>query len=171
MSHWHPRHWKLGVASVDEAVFYQCLTAVRSRIRALALSGIADASIVAKKLPLPRAFRDTGGIALPAIIITPHRDRIDTAAGTNARDEITYHVLVTIFAADNQEATLAASLDTYLKWRQRIHTAFRNQRLTGVSSIVNCRVESYDVLHGPSWMDNLFVSGLILQFISRETRG
>jgi hypothetical protein len=145
--------------------------AAQSRIRSLSLSGVADASVICRKLPLERAFRDDETIALPCILVTPQRETMDPVAGSNVHDDVGYGVLVTLVAADNQEPTLADGLDAHLLRRQRIAQAFRNQRLPGVDTVIGCRVEPADVVHASAWMANLLVCGLLLRFTSREPRG
>ena len=116
MSHWYPTHWKTGVASGSDSTDYQCLTATRSTIRLLGLSGLANDSVVVKKLPLERIVRGSEAIAMPAVLLTPRPEIINPYAGTNVKDDIGYGVLVSILAEDNQEPTLAANLEKYLSW-------------------------------------------------------
>lgn len=147
------------------AVLKQCLDAVQARIQGLMLDGLDAANIVVGKAPSDL------NLTLPAIQITPTgREAIDAAEGTNRRDDVGYPVLVTIFAADNQDQT--ANLNQYLTWRQQIARAFRNQRLPGVSEIVTATVEPDPVVDSAAWFErNLFVSSLLIRFLSREPRG
>jgi len=171
MSHWYPTHWKTGVVSGSDSTDYQCLTATRSTIRLLGLSGLANDSVVIRKLPLERIVRGSEAIAMPAVLLTPRPEIINPYAGTNVKDDIGYGVLVSILAEDNQEPTLAANLEKYLSWRRSIISAFRNQRLAGVPSVYTCHVEPGEVISPPAWLANLYVSGLVLRFIAREARG
>mgnify|MGYP001585030451 CR=1 FL=1 len=159
------------VTSTTTAILYQILLAVRSRIQALLLDGIANASVVVKKLPMERTFAAQGGIALPCVLITPQTERMPPLAGTNIKDDITYGVLVTLIASDNQEKTLALNLDRLTLWRERIAKAFRNQRLPGVDSVITASAEPADTVIPAAWAKNLLASAILLRFTSREARG
>jgi len=152
-----------------EALYARCLAAVQARIRLLALSGLPNANVAIKKLPLER---NTGGSgALPAIVLSPHRSAMPPEGGTNSLDDVSYDVLVAIFDRDNQEASLELNLDRHLLWREQIARAFRNQRLSGVPEVINAAVEPAAGVLDEAWKQELMVSALLLRFTSRETRG
>jgi hypothetical protein len=154
-----------------EALHARCLTAVQARIRSLALSGLSGDNVVIKKLPLDRPLVGSGGIGLPAIILSPRREAMPITAGTNGLDDVHHEVLVAMFDRDNQEQTLQLNLDRHLLWRQQVARAFRNQRLTGVPEVINAAVEPAEGLLSEAWKQELLVSALLLRFTSRETRG
>lgn len=157
------------VTSTTEAISYQCLTAAQTRIRALTLDDVASASIVVKKLPLERVKRNDT-LTLPMILITPARETTPES-GVTTHDDYGHGVMVTIIDDDNQESTLAANLNKYQLWREKIMHAFRNQRLAGVSSVHTARIEPHDPVIPPAWRAGLFASALLIRFMSRETRG
>lgn len=154
-----------------ESLHARCLGAVQTRIRLLALPGLAAASVVVRKLPLGRCVGPEGDVELPAIVLSPRRAMTPPDAGTNALDDVHYDVIVTIFDRDNQEPTLAENLDRHLLWREQISRSFRNQRLTGVPEVINAAVEPAESLVEEAWKHELMVSALLLRFTSRETRG
>lgn len=159
------------VTDGTEAVHYRCLTAVQARIRALSLSGIENANVLVKKLPIEKwAFRDTG-LGLPGVLVTPQRETMDPRAGTNIRDDVGYGVLVTVCQADNQDHTLEAGLSERILWREKVARAFRSQRLSGVSEVYTCRIEPGDPLIPAAWLQQVHASALLLRFLSREVRG
>jgi hypothetical protein len=160
-----------GIANAVSSVFWRTLTSVHERLQTLGLAGVEPESIVIQKLPVDRRFGATGGIALPAVVISPERETMDPRVGTNALDDVTYTVRLTMFDRDNQETTLAAHLDRYLAWREQIARAFRNQRLNGVPEIFTASVEPTEVINAGEWAKNLFVSAVLLKFTSREPRG
>jgi hypothetical protein len=154
-----------------EALHARCLTAVQARIRSLALAGLSADNIVIQKLPLDRPLVGSGGIGLPAIVLSPRREAMPITAGTNGLDDVQHDVLVAMFDRDNQEPTLQLNLDRQLLWRQQVARAFRNQRLTGVPEVINAAVEPAEGLLQEAWKQELLVSALLLRFTSRETRG
>jgi len=151
--------------SGDEAVLFQCLTAVQSRIQTLALSGIANQSVVVRKVP------DDKNITKPAVVIAPlGRETLDPADGTNNRDDVGYPILVALLDGDNQNPT--SNHDRNLLWREKIRRAFHNQRLPGVDAIITAFVEPLPVTDAAAWFErNTFVTAMLLRFISREPRG
>lgn len=150
------------------AVLYRCLTAARSRIQGLSLSGIANVSVVIRTAPLDRHFH-SGDVALPGVVLAPVlSEQMSAAAGTNLRDDVGYPIGVFILAADNQTLTPVAA---QYKWREQIARAFRNQKLPGVSEVWSCVVEPAAITEPGAWNRNLYVSALILRFFAREVRG
>jgi hypothetical protein len=152
-----------------ESIHTRCLNAVQARIRLLGLEGITNAQIVIEKVPAGRNL--AAGAGLPAIVLSPQRTAMPTAAGTNGADDVHYDILVAIFDRDNQEPTLELNLDRHLLWRQQIAKAFRNQRLPGVPEVITSEVEPAEGLIDEAWKRELMVSALRLRFTSRETRG
>lgn len=152
------------------AVHYRCLTGVQSRIQTLSLTGITNANIVVKKLPLER-LKEIGAISYPAVLITPQRETMNPKEGTTARDDVGYGVIVTMLAADNQEPTLAENLPRNTLWRHRIAKAFRNQRLPGVAESLQCFVEPMDFIVPEAWGKNIYASALLIRCMTRELRG
>jgi len=152
-----------------ESIHTRCLTAVQARIRSLALAGLANSAVVIEKLPVTRNL--AGSIGLPAVLLSPRRAAMPPAAGTNSLDDVHYDVLVTILDRDNQEPTMQANLDRHLLWRQQIARAFRNQRLGGVSEVINAEVEPAEGIVDEAWKRELMASAVLLRFTSRESRG
>lgn len=162
MGHWRRKHWRLGTTATG-SVHYQCAVQVRTIIRAMGLPSIAEASIELRAVPLDR------DIVLPAILIVMRRQSMPPAAGNNLQDDITYGVLVGIVAADNMSHD---HLDTYTLWIEQIRRAFHCRRLPNVASVYSCHAQPLsDVIDEGAWYHNAFSSGLLLNFISRESRG
>lgn len=147
-----------------DAVMERCLTGVQSRIQGLSLLDIPNANIIVQKKA------DEKKVSLPAILIsTGGPETMVPTAGTNVRDDIGYPVFVGIVAADNQDQTKDRA--KYLKWREQIARAFRNQHLPGVTEVYTMQIETRDIV-APSWfVNNLFVSSMVIRCISREVRG
>jgi hypothetical protein len=100
--------------------------------------------------------------------------------GTVNLDDVTYGVLATIIAADNQETTMQAGFSTYSLWSQQIAMAFRQRRLPGVTAsigdqvtptIINAMVEPAQAVIPEAWSADLFATANLLKFVSREPRG
>lgn len=161
------------VTTGDEAIYKQILDTVRTRIIATALSGIADASILVRKVNTHRGIgtqEASPAIVYPAIVLSPFGAEVTPAtAGTNERDDIGYAVMVGIVDADEQ--TLEENMNRNLLWRQQIRQAFHNQRLAGVDEVLRCTAEPRDVTRFSDWVAGKYVSLLVLRFTARETRG
>jgi hypothetical protein len=158
------------ITDAADAVQFQILEAVQARLRLLLLSGVEAGSIVVKKLPMQRTIKEWG-LPMPAILVTPIRETMNPAAGTNLQDDVVFPAMLTIIEADNQEATLSLHLDRHTKWRERIERAFHNQRLPGVPAVFNCAVEPADAIIPQAWAQNLYASAIVLKFTARVPRG
>lgn len=158
------------VTDDENPIHYQCLLAVQARIRALLLDDIAADHVEIRKVPTDRH------LSLPGIVVSPAR-QVMAPAGTNERDDVIDPVAVVIYAADNRflwadnADDTKADLRKYTGWLERIARAFRHQRLSGVDSIYHCTVEPLDPLSLAAGLQNAFVSGCLLKFVSREPRG
>jgi hypothetical protein len=154
---------------MTNAVLYDVLSEVQAKIVALALSGLANGNVVVQQVPTDgKNFLPTA--AYPCVIVAPFAGEvIDPAAGTNLRDDIGYQVVAAILAKDHQDA---GKFNAYLLWRERIRKAFINQGLAAGENIWKCEIRPLDVVERSAWFDkSTFVSGQVLVFTSRETRG
>ncbi len=163
------------IASAADPVHWQCLEGVQAVVQSMSLAGVANTSIVVRKLAADRILgalkAGTLGVPLPAVILLPDTEQQDAAQGNNSLDDIVYPVLAMLIMVDNQEPTLAANLPTVLQWRERLNRAFRQQRLAGVSTIIDATVEPHTIVDPQGWAAGYFVSALCIKFTSREPRG
>ncbi len=146
-----------------DAVLYRALQDIQGAIRALDLAGIDGANVVIEKMPTDR------NQPLPAVIIAPAQEELPRAAGTNDRDDVTYHVAVALLAADNQDQS--ANFEQELEWRQKIRRQFHLKRLgPATTESVVCYVRPSTTIHPQAWSANLFLSLLIIECLCRESR-
>jgi hypothetical protein len=160
-----------GITDGTDPIHYRAMAAVQARIRALALTGIASASVVALKLPLASALEAPLSVVMPAILISPPRDMDAAAGGSTGTDDVVYSVMVTVVAGDNQESTLAANLSRHLAWKQRIARAFRSQALPGATEVYDCKVQSSEAVIPAAWKLGYLATAMSLNFTAREPRG
>ena len=111
----------------------------------------------------------------PGILICPPRSVLrNPQAGTNERDDAVYYVLCQIIDGDGFRDD--RHLKTYLKWQEQIAKYFHAQPLLDVQAdegIVNIghAIETEVVDDTLFVKHEHFVGGVLLEFISRETRG
>lgn len=150
------------------SVYNDILTQVSTDVKALALTGITNTNVLILKVATDRKQNVP---ALPAIVISPFGAKSSpSTAGTNARDDIEYPVLIATLAASNESQT--SDLDRELTWHESIMSAFINQPLNGVASVFTCRVNPQDVFNPAAFFDKqLDVGGTVFRFVSREARG
>jgi hypothetical protein len=153
---------------MPNAILFDILNSIQSAIAGRGLTGVSAANVVVQKVPASRAA-DLPATQYPAIVIAPHRsEEVDPDAGTNARDDVVYRVLVAILAADDGDQQ--ANFNQYLTWRQSIRQLFHDQPLANLCFRVE--VAPLDVVDRDAWFQrNVFASGLVLNCYSRETRG
>lgn len=157
------------VTDGEDSVHFRAMQAVEAKIKLLDLDGLT--TVITRKLPTDRGIGDTGAdIPLPAVVIsTMGIEAQPQNQGTNQRDDVDYPVNVTILAADNGD--LVTNQARYLKWREQINRAFRNQRLDGVPEIMICRVQPAQITAAQQFWANVYHSSLIVRCVSREVRG
>jgi hypothetical protein len=159
------------VTQLGDAVAYRCLLAVQARIRGLALTGLAEQSVLVQKVATDRDLGQGRTFSLPVITVSPYAEElIPSVVGTNLRDDVVYRLQVTILAANNQDQQ--SNLALYLHWRERIAQAFRQQPLPGVAEVYQCEVLPHDIISAEAFLNhNLFCSSLLVHCWSREPRG
>ena len=115
-------------------------------------------------------------IQTPGLVVTPSRKVSAPAmAGTNARDDVDYPVMIQLVASDGQDRT--RGLQTYTKWLQQIRRAFHARSWPEIDVAVYGDVrQSFavitDVLDTRSWKKMpRFVAGVAVVFTVREVRG
>lgn len=163
-----PVHYFIS-SSGTESVHFRCLEAVRARILLCDLDGLSDDSIVIRQLPSDRGF-DDGTYELPGIVISQIGvENQSPGEGTNHRDDVQYPVTITVLAGGNQD--LVENQEKYLKWREQINRALRNQRLAGVGEIYRVTVTPGPIVSPNAAWNNYYHSQLIVRCVSREVRG
>ena len=153
----------------QESTHYQCLIAVQARLRMINLPEIDDQNILVRKLPVSRQspFEFNGSTCI--MVAPPGVEGQSDSAGTNARDDIVYPVVVTILKKNNQE--LVGGLSTELLWRQNINKAFRQQHLPGVNCVYRVRITPGPIVDQRAFWDGKYHSSFVIQCVSREGRG
>jgi len=141
---------------------------VQTGIRALSLSGLTSTNV-----------RVLWGIDpeqtnFPAVFVCA-AGSLSVVGGTNGRDDIAYPVA--IFICDKNPIEDEQYMDTLLYWRERIRKRFIYQHLSevvsgGVATVYTCRMSPSVILdENLSRRYQILVEPLLLEFISRETRG
>lgn len=138
---------------------------VATKIAALSLSGIASSSIVKAKAMPTSEDEFVGG--LPGCAIFPHGN-IGELPGTNVRDDIVYPVGILLVQAGNQNQS--TNRDRMLLWLEQVRKRFIHQHLT-VTSVYTCMVDPKAAFDLAAWRVNFDAGGMVLRFVSRETRG
>ncbi len=146
---------------MTKAYLQSIMEAIQTTIQGLNLSGIDDASVVIREVPIRR------DLALPAVVIAPQKTTCNPADGVLGFDDVLYGVTVRIFAADNQSQSNTA---TYTLWLEQVAKAFRSRRLSGVPQVITCRVEPDETIPLIGWADNVFVGNQVIKVLCREPR-
>lgn len=151
------------------AIYSSILTTVQTAIQALVTAGtlatFTNANIVIRKRPTEKALPDKPGILIcPWGAVTTNHD-----AGTNERDDVEYPVLIAIVHNGGQDNV--NNLSRNMLQCEVIRKEFIHQTLSGVTSVIDCRVDQRDTYDPSAWDDSVELAWLILRFVSRETRG
>lgn len=159
-------------ASIQYGLRAAVVTTIQALITATTITGIVSASV--KNRPIPSALKfkgspGAGELAFPAIIVS-NGDREGIESATNARDDVSYPILVAIF--DDRTQDVDQSDDAFLAWRQTIIDTFR----LGGYTITDPATEFHDVQVEPGPMldwrrfqaDGLYVGSFVLRFTTRK---
>lgn len=166
------------------AILKDILDAVKDRIQGLGLTDMTDDKI---QIAQVMNSRETVFPGLPGILIVPiGAESMSPTAGTVGKDDIGYPIGVAILDETRQDtqdglpadAQAGAADQDYnffdkLEWREMIRKAFFHQRLDGVPTVYTCHVEPMPIVDTVEWLSRggIWISMLVLRFISRETRG
>jgi len=153
-------------------LYERIMSAVQSRIRTLALTGVSSGNVAVRKVPYEKDVGTGLTLTYPCVQITPGpQETANPLLGVVGRDDYGYPVLVTMMEKDalkNQSTNRSRNL----KWREQVIRAFQNQRLSGVDEVYTCVVEPNAIIHGGNWIEHeLWTSFVYLRFTCRMTRG
>ena len=141
-----------------------------STIKALALTGMPNSSVVRLKCVLDRDF------PTPGIGVAPLGPEEIAGDGPNIKDDVTYQIVVAIKVADNKDQTSHNDGESQFLWRQKIRRRFHHQpgstfAFSGITEACTCMVQPLKVIDETIWTtDNLLISALLLKVLCREPR-
>jgi len=164
-----PGTFGTAASGVSGAIHYTCCTAIQALVQSLALSGIANASVLLHRVPLTSDVQKPAGVGFPAIIVAP-ADRIEQRTGTTGSDDVAYGVTVSLVRADNLKVVDDATLDKHLLQLQDLAKLFRNKRLTAVASNIYCRVEPGNPVNFPEWLKQCLAGTITVRCVCRTGR-
>lgn len=153
-------------AAAGDPVLYRIMSAVKTQIVALSLSGITSTSVLLKWLPRQL---DTTTDPVPCVIVSPAPMAEQDVSYLTATDHQKYPILISLIDKQNQDYT--ANLSRNLLWREKIFREFRFQPIDGVAEAVSCVIEPKSIVDPVAFNKQLFASSLVLRVICRETRG
>jgi hypothetical protein len=139
---------------------YDTLTAVKSIVDGLSLSGLTGGSVIQEV-----ATYQDGQTPLPFISISPYGPE-KLGDELNDRDGVYYGVAVCIVGKP-----APISLEQRLGWRQTLRRNLNNHQVSGLSMNYNLVVEPGNVVEPKAWFDrNAFVSGFVVRAYFQEPR-
>lgn len=173
-----------------QSIYRQILKCVEQEIKLLGLVSIPQENVITIKEDLEREFIQP---KVPGVIIFPLTERMNQFSGTNIRDDVQYPVRVDFFDSEATDMNVftddltkvadpdapgtgapdqEAYYDRRLLWREQMRKRFSHTRFEAINSVWDCVVEPAPILDRAAWRSrNLWKQGLILRFMSRETRG
>jgi hypothetical protein len=156
---------------MSEAVYMQILETVRDKLRdEFSFGSQGGVRPISRDAIVIKKTMDLKFVQTPGIIVHPGRVLIDPTMGTNARDDYAYPVLCQIIDRDASDDI--AGLKSYLKWQEQIARGFQQQKLTGVDELYIGTVRQVDVVDERLFRRHpWFVSGVVMTFLTRMTRG
>lgn len=127
-------------------------------------------------LAIKEGEEELSHIQTPGLVITPPRSiRAPANAGTNARDDVMYAVLIQLIDSDGQERY--RGLPSYTTWLQQIRRACHARswpevEIAKYGDVYASFAEVTDTMDVKAWKRHpRFVAGVAVVFTVRETRG
>jgi hypothetical protein len=146
------------------------LQAVANRIRRLNLAEIPENQVAVLKTFTPEVIEALPG--LPAVVVSlPAKGQVSDEGGTNERDDFGYPVQISLVARDDQDNAETVRFDRHVAWQERIRRALHRRALPEAGCVFTSRMESQQPLDPSPWRQrNLWVSVMVVRFVSRESR-
>ncbi len=141
---------------MPDSVFSQCLSAVKTTIDGLSLSGSPTVTVRKHSVDDRQVFH--------GITLSP--EPVRSGQGTNADDDNGYGILVTMALASAQGYT--ENLEKLNLWTQSIRNAFSGKRLSGVTEVYVCWCEADRNFDDRKYADDYDFSTFIIRCWSRE---
>ena len=154
-------------SSAGESVLSRILTAVKTQIVALNLSGISSSDVIIRWMPRQLA---SSVDPLPNITICPAPLPVSSPNYLTATDHVGYPVLIVAKSLASQDYDINIARNTL--WIEKIMREFRFQ---GIDTIVECStcIPEPKAIIDPSWFhkDNILYHAVVMRFVCREGRG
>ncbi len=157
------------VTEDTDALASRCMDAVAAR-----LAGLTMTTEIGVSLPTARIYKrivpdPEGTVEFPCILLTHDGNRESQEGTTTGKDDIGYPINVLV--CDRHGADLVSKRKTWLKWRQQVFRALRNQRLAGVVESLIVKMEPLQTFDPklPSYQH--LILGFVARCVCRETRG
>lgn len=152
-----------------DALASRCVDAIEARLAGLVMttgSGVSlpNASIFKQVIAAP-----DGIITYPCILLTHEGGRESQEGTTTGKDDIGYPI--NVYVVDRQGVDFKAKRKTWLKWRQQVFRALRNQRLSGVTESLIVKMEPDAVFDPKLPSYQVVILGFTARCVCRETRG
>jgi len=152
------------------SVFYDILGAVQTAIRGLSLTGVSSSNVVLLKVAAEHK-KDLPDTKYPAVLVAPSASATEKVLpGTNLRNDIVYPV--TVWMVDNDNQSQSSNFDRDLIWRQKILRKFQSNisAFTSITTVFDSNTQPLTIVDAPAWSKGLWISGLIINVSSRESR-
>lgn len=152
-----------------DALVVRCVDAIEARIAGLTMTtdvglSVPNERIYQRVLPAPE-----GSFTFPCVILSHEGGREGQPGTTTNKDDIEYPVNVTI--CDRHGEDYATKRKVWLRWRQQVFRALRNQRLAGITETLTVRMEPMPTFDPKLPAFEYVVSGFVARCLCREMRG
>jgi hypothetical protein len=171
--------------SLRYGLFLEVQAEIQALITADKLPGLQVGSVAFYPIPMAR-FLGAGKmppIPFPAIVISAAGGiEENPEAGSNARDDLTFPILIEFIQATNQVVDPVKD-DQFCQWTEECHSAMRHKYtnpqypttlpggVAGPPQFSKCDVSQPFFLDLEAWLSNYSISQLVLRFTSRLQRG
>lgn len=152
-----------------DALISRCVDALAARLAGLTMTTGSGVSVPNERIYKRIVPEPDATVEFPCILLTHEGNRESQDGTTTGKDDIGYPVNVLV--CDRHGADFVTKRKTWMKWRQQVFRALRNQRLAGVTESLIVRMEPLTMFDPklPSYQH--VILGFVARCVCRETRG
>lgn len=155
-----------------DALASRCMDALAARISGLTMAGASDTAGTAS-YPNARVYKQVlpqeGLVQYPCVLLTLEGESESQEGTTTNKDDIGYPIQVAV--VDRADSLQPTRRKLWLKWRQQVFRAIRNQRLAGVTESLIVKVTPRLVFDPRLPSYQVVILGFLARCLCRETRG
>lgn len=152
-----------------DAMASRCVDALEARLAGLVMTTAQGVTLPTANIYKRILLATDGDIQYPCILLTHEHGRESQEGTTTGKDDIGYPI--NVYVIDRHGGDYKTKRKTWLKWRQQVFRALRNQRLAGIVESLTVKMEPDPVFDPKLPAYQVVILGFVARCICRETRG
>lgn len=147
----------------------RCVDALEARLAGLTMTTAQGVTLPNATIYKRILVATDADIQYPCILLTHEGGRESQEGATTGKDDIGYPINVLVI--DRHGGDFKTKRKTWLRWRQQVFRALRNQRLAGVTESLTVKMEPEVTFDPKLPAFQVVILGFVARCVCRETRG